>query len=329
MTTAAEPLWVVTGPTASGKSALAHALAAAMGLEILSMDSMAVYRGMDVGTAKPSAAERAAVPHHLIDLVAPSEEFDTARWCSAATRALAEVQARGKRALFVGGTPLYLMAFFKGLMQGPAADPALRAALEARERAAPGTLHAELVQRDPVAAQRIHPRDLRRLVRALEVLEHTGTPISAQQTHFAEQGWQRPCRIVAVHRERDELHARVKVRTEWMLDHGLLEETETIERSGGFSLTSGAAIGYQECRDFLRGRYKDRTELRNRIRRNTHQLIRRQSTWLRRLPAVTWLPGDADAEALRRILTSEPAPFAAGCSPQPVDPPRSPRDRTQ
>ncbi|MBL8723549.1 MAG: tRNA (adenosine(37)-N6)-dimethylallyltransferase MiaA [Planctomycetes bacterium] len=310
MPTAPAPLWIVTGPTASGKSALAQALAQAQGLEILSMDSMAVYRGMDVGTAKPSAAERAAVPHHLIDLVPPAEEFDTARWCSAAAQALAAVQARGRRALFVGGTPLYLMAFFKGLMQGPAADPALRAALERREQDHPGSLHAELAQRDPVAAQRIHPNDLRRLVRALEVLEHTGTPISAQQTHFAADTWQRPCRIVAVHRERDELHARVKVRTEWMLDQGLLEETEAIERSGGFSLTSGAAIGYQECRDFLRGRYKDRTELRNRIRRNTHQLIRRQSTWLRRLPGVAWLPGSADAAALHAAFSAEPPPSA-------------------
>lgn len=294
-----EPLWVVTGPTASGKTALAVDLAAASGREILSMDSMAVYRRMDIGTAKPGTDDRARVPHHLIDLVEPHEPFDTARWCEAANAALAAVHARGRRALFVGGTPLYLMAFFKGLMATPAADPQLRAALEAREAAAPGALHEELLRVDPAAAARIHARDLRRLVRAHEVLQQTGRPISAQQEHFERDGWVRPCRIVVVERPRDELHARVKVRTEAMLDAGLVDETAAIERDGGFSRTAGAAIGYAECRDFLRGRYKDRTELRNRIRRNTHQLIRRQTTWLRRLRDVVRVPGDGGLDALR------------------------------
>ncbi|MBL8754242.1 MAG: tRNA (adenosine(37)-N6)-dimethylallyltransferase MiaA [Planctomycetes bacterium] len=296
--------WVVTGPTASGKTALALELAARTGREILSMDSMAVYRRMDIGTAKPSQAERARVPHHLIDLCEPHESFDTARWCDAAAAALAEAQQRGRHVLFVGGTPLYLMAFFKGMLQGPGRDDALRAGLEARESAAPGTLHAELSERDPVAAARIHRNDLRRLVRALEVLALTGKPISEQQDHFERDGWARPCRIVVVERLRDDLHDRVKTRTEAMLDQGLLAETEAIERSGGFSPTSGAAIGYAECRDFLRGRYKDRTELRNRIRRNTHQLIRRQSTWLRRLPGVARIDPDAGIDALAAAFES-------------------------
>ena len=296
------PLWVVTGPTASGKTALALELAERLGLEILSMDSMAVYRQMDVGTAKPSPEEQARVKHHLIDLVQPSETFDTARWCEAAAQALTELQAQGRGALFVGGTPLYLMAFFKGLMQGPAADPALRAELEAKEAQEPGRLHAELQKVDPDAASRIHRHDLRRLVRAHEVLRLTGEMISAQQNHFDRDEWQRPCRIVAMQRDRETLHERVKARTEQMLDRGLLDETEAIERSGGFSLTAGAAIGYAECRDFLRGRYKDRTELRNRIRRNTHQLIRRQSTWLRRLREVVWMPPEAGVDRLQSIL---------------------------
>lgn len=298
------PLWVVTGPTASGKTALAIELAARLDLEILSMDSMAVYRHMDVGTAKPSAAERARVPHHLIDLVEPKDTFDTARWCEAAAATLDDLHRRGRSALFVGGTPLYLMAFFKGMMQGPGADLALRAELEAREAKEPGRLHAELQQCDPDAAARIHRRDLRRLVRALEVLALTGQSISSQQNHFDREDWLRPCRIVAVQRDRDDLHARVKVRTESMLDQGLLLETETIERSGGFSQTAGAAIGYAECRDFLRGRYKDRTELRNRIRRNTHQLIRRQTTWLRRLGEVTWLLPEAGVDGLQTALAT-------------------------
>ncbi|MBL8739205.1 MAG: tRNA (adenosine(37)-N6)-dimethylallyltransferase MiaA [Planctomycetes bacterium] len=302
------PLWVVSGPTACGKTALAVQLAERRSLEILSMDSMAVYRQMDIGTAKPTAAERARVPHHLIDLVEPRETFDTARWCEAAERVVADLQSRGRGALFVGGTPLYLMAFFKGMMQGPGRDDALRERLEARELAQPGCLHEELAQRDPAAAARIHHRDRRRLVRALEVLELTGKPISEQQDHFDRAGWARPCRIVVVHRPRDDLHARVKLRTEAMLTQGLLAETEAIERSGGFSLTAGAAIGYAECRDFLRGRYKDEVELRNRIRRNTHQLIRRQTTWLRRLPDVPWVDAEHGVDALQRAFGEPDAP---------------------
>ena len=302
-----EPLWVVTGPTASGKSALALELAAATGREILSMDSMAVYRRMDIGTAKPTGPERARVPHHLIDLVEPQESFDTARWCEQAAAALAAVHARSAGALFVGGTPLYLMAFFKGLMQGPAHDAELRARLEAREAEAPGTRHAELRRLDPEAAARIHARDLRRLVRAHEVLELTGEPISGRQHHFARSGWARPCRIVVVQRPRDELHARVKQRTEAMLAAGLLAETEAIERSGGFSPTAAAAIGYAECRAYLRGRFKDETELRNRIRRNTHQLIRRQTTWLRRLPDAVPVPATGGAAALHAAHAAPPA----------------------
>lgn len=284
---------------------MALELAAAQGREILSMDSMAVYRRMDIGTAKPTPAERAQVPHHLVDLVEPHADFDTARWCEAAERALADVQARGKRALFVGGTPLYLMAFFKGMLQSPPADAELRQTLAAREAAQPGSLHDELRAKDPAAAARIHRNDLRRLVRAHEVLAQTGKPISEQQVHFDRTEWQRPCRIVVVERDRDELHARVKARTEAMLAAGLVAETEAIERDGGFSRTAGAAIGYQECRDFLRGRYKDTTELRNRIRRNTHQLIRRQTTWLRRLPGALRVPGSGGLAALRAAVDAK------------------------
>ncbi len=299
----AEPIWLVSGPTASGKSALALELAERHGLEILSMDSMAVYRRMDIGTAKPSAGERARVPHHLVDLVEPHEEFDTARWCQAAAAALADVRSRGRRPLFVGGTPLYLMAFFKGLMDTPPADAALRAALAQREREAPGSLHEELATKDPAAAARIHRRDERRLVRALEVLAVTGKRISEQQDHFDSPQWLRPCRIVALNRSREDLHERVKTRTQHMLATGLVEEVRGILQAGGFSRTAGAAIGYAECIDWLHGRYKDQTELRNIIRRNTHRLIRRQLTWLRRLREVQWLPAGATATDMHAALS--------------------------
>lgn len=296
------PLWVVTGPTASGKTALAIELAERTGREILSMDSMAIYRRMDIGTAKPTQEELARVPHHLVNIVDPNETFDTARWCRLADEKLTELRATGRQALFVGGTPLYLMAFFKGLMDGPEAQPELRAALEAREKAEPGCLHEELQRRDPEAAERIHRRDLRRLVRALEVLEVTGETITSQQAHFEQKGWLRDCRIAMVSRGREELHDRVKQRTERMLDQGLVQETETIEHDCGFSRTAGAAIGYAECRDFLRGRYKDRTELRNRIRRNTHKLIRRQTSWLRRLAEIVLVRPDSGVDGLTQAL---------------------------
>ncbi|MBK8977916.1 MAG: tRNA (adenosine(37)-N6)-dimethylallyltransferase MiaA [Planctomycetes bacterium] len=296
------PVPILTGPTAAGKTALALAIAERWGLEIASMDSMAVYRRMDVGTAKPAAVERARVPHHLIDLVEPSESFDTATWCRAAEDLLAAARRTGRRLLFVGGTPLYLMAFFKGMLDGSRADPALRAELAAREAAEPGALHRELARRDPEAAARIHPNDHKRLIRALEVLEQTGRPISAQQTTFASDAWRVPCRIVVVDRDRDELRARIRARTERMLDAGLLDETRAIRDSCGFSRTAAAAIGYAECLQHLARPFKDREELRNRIRRATHRLVRRQLTWLRRLREARWVRPDAPADAVAADL---------------------------
>lgn len=297
------PLPVVTGPTASGKSARALELAEELGnCEVLSMDSMAIYRRMDVGTAKPSAEERARVRHWLIDLVEPSESFDTARYCEAAAAALADIRARGRQPLLVGGTPLYLMAFLKGILPGPAAQPELRAELMAREEQEPGTLHAELARLDPAAAARIHRNDHKRLVRALEVLRVTGQPISAQQTSFDDPGWLRPCRIVALQWDRGLLHQRVRARAEQMLDAGLVDEVRAIRDSCGFSPQAAAGIGYAESLAFLAGRLKDREELRNRIRRNTHRMIRRQTTWLRHIAAVRWVPGDAPLADLRAAL---------------------------
>ncbi len=299
----ADPIWVLTGPTAAGKTRLALALAERERCEIVSMDSMAVYRRMNIGTAKPSAEEIARIPHHLIDVADPDEDFDTHRFCTHAEAAIEDIRTRGRRPLFVGGTPLYLMAFFKGMIEGPAADEAFRSELAAREDADPGRLHRELRERDPDAADRIHRNDLRRTVRALEVLHLTGRTISEQQTTFESESWRVPCRIVALSRSREELHERVKARTIAMLRDGLVDEVRAIRDDCGFSKTAGAAIGYRECLDFLRGRYKDEEELRNRIRRSTHKLVRRQTTWLRHLTDdVHWVPADAELEALEGAL---------------------------
>ena len=307
-----DPDWVLTGPTAGGKTGLAIALAEALTargepIEILSMDSMAVFRAMDIGTAKPDAAERARVPHHLIDLVEPSEHFDTSLWCAHAEAARAEVRARGARPLFVGGTPLYLMAFFKGLSAGVAADPELRARLEADEDAEPGTLHRRLTAVDPEAATRIHENDRKRLVRALEVHTKTGKPITAQQDTFDRPGFARPCRIAMPDWDRDALKDRVRTRTIGMLEAGLVEETRSIRERTGFGPQSEAAIGYAECLLWLDGKLKDEEELRNRIRRNTHRLIRRQTTWLRRLPEIVRIQPGIETADLERVFRGDAA----------------------
>ncbi len=263
---------------------------------------MAIYRRMNIGTAKPSAEELARVPHHCVDIVEPSDGFDVSMYCAAAERAVTDIRSRGKEPLFVGGTPLYLMAFFKGLLEGPERDDALRAELEAREDAAPGVLLAELKTCDPETAERLHRNDRKRLVRALEVYKLTGKPISAQQDTFENPEWRVPCKIIGIARDREDLHERVKLRTRAMLAEGLVEEVRAIRDDCGFAKQAAAAIGYAEVLKYLDGGWKDEEELRNRIRRNTHKLIRRQMTWLRRLHDVSWFQPDDGIDAVLRAL---------------------------
>jgi tRNA dimethylallyltransferase len=277
----ADPVLVLTGPTASGKSEIALEVAERLGAEILSLDSMAVYRRMDVGTAKPDAAERARVPHHLIDLVEPWEHFDTARYLAAAEAALAELRARGRRALFVGGTALYLMGLRKGMFAGPSADAALRARLEQEERDQPGSLHARLLQVDPEAAARIHKNDLRRLVRALEVFESTGKPITEWQQQFAAQD-RFTLVLVGLRVTREAVSRRIKERTQRMFERGLLEEVKAIQAAGGFSRQAGQAIGYAQCLEFLAGRLRS-DALMESVQQATRQLVRKQETWFRKM----------------------------------------------
>lgn len=296
------PIPVLTGPTGAGKTAASLAIAERHGLEIVSMDSMTVYRGMDVGTAKPTTEERARAPHHLIDVVDPDETYDTARWCAAAGELVDLARANGRRLMFVGGTPLYLMAFFKGLVEGVPANLELRKKLESQDAEEPGRLHRRLREVDPTAASRIHPNDLRRTVRALEVYETTGRPLSEQQDTFDSEDWRIPCSIVVFDWPTEVLRSRIKQRTEAMLTGGLVEETRAIRDSGGFSTTAAAAIGYAECLQHLERPFKDEDELRNRIRRSTHGLVKRQRNWLRRLEHATRLQPDADLAEVERGL---------------------------
>jgi len=249
------------------------------------VDAIAVYRGLDVGSAKPSADDRAAVLHHCLDLVDPADGFSVAAWLAATAAAVAACRSRGRRILFVGGTPLYLRALRDGLADLPAADPALRADLMAA--ASSGQLHARLAAVDPPAAARIHPRDTRRLVRALEVALLTGRPLSAAQVASANPLFESRLMILDV--SRTALARRIDRRVEAMFAGGLVEETATaLAASGGIGPTARQAAGYAEAIDLLAGRI-DRTEAIRRTQARTRQLAKRQRTWFRSFKGATWI----------------------------------------
>lgn len=289
------PLLFLVGPTASGKSELAVELAERLEAEVCSLDSMAVYRGMDVGTAKPSAEERTRVPHHLFDLVDPRERYDASRYKADAERVAAALMSGGKRALFVGGTAFYLKILVHGLFQGPPPDLALRRAIEERaERLGAEALHTELQGRDPASAERLHPNDVRRVVRALEVLEQTGKPLSAWQTEWRGAP-SRPHRIVALGLDPDSLDERIRARTRAMLAAGWIEEVRAIQAQGGFGPTARQALGYGEILDVLEGRSEE-GKLAALIALRTRQFARRQRTWLKHFAGLRWLAAEAPRE---------------------------------
>jgi tRNA dimethylallyltransferase len=271
------------------------ALAERHPVEIVVMDSAQVYRGMDIGTAKPSAAERAKVPHHLVDIVDPDEPYSTGRWRQDAVQEMGQVISRGKTPLIVGGTMLYYRALVLGLDALPHADRELRAALdaEAAERGWPA-MHAELERVDPQAARRIMPNDAQRIQRALEVWRLTGKPLSALQ------GASNPAlpfavKAFAVAVERSELHRRIEQRFDAMLEAGLLDELRDLKRR--YRLTerspSMRAVGYRQAWQHLEGR-TSRAEMREQALAATRQLAKRQMTWLRSLPGIETIPPDVD-----------------------------------
>jgi tRNA dimethylallyltransferase len=276
-------LLVIIGPTASGKSAAALTLAAERGGEIISCDSMQVYRGLDIGTAKPGADERARVPHHLIDVAEPGEEFSAARWAALADRAIAEVRARGRQPIVVGGTGLYLRALRFGLVEAPPRDLALREKFQAEERAQPGALHARLATVDPEAAARLQPRDLVRIVRALEVAALTGTPLSRH--HAAHAPVERYPMRVALIDPGPALDAAIVARAARMLDAGLVDETRRAREKFGAGLAALGAVGYREAAAFLDGKLT-RDELPAAIARATRRYARRQRTWFKKEPGA-------------------------------------------
>jgi tRNA dimethylallyltransferase len=299
METQFDQCWFLTGATAVGKTRIGIALAQRLGAEIISLDSMSIYRGMDIGTAKPTPADRAAVPHHLLDIVEPADEYSVAQYVEAAAATVNEIEARGKQVLFVGGTPLYLKSLLRGLFDGPPANWELREQIE-DELAEVGqaALHERLTQVDPVAASNIHPHDTRRLIRAIEVYRATGEPLSHQQTEFEDGRPADECRVFVLRRDRLELHRRIEGRVEAMIDVGLVEEVERLTADGRqLGRTASQAVGYREALAYLAGEY-DRATMIERIQVRTRRFAKRQGTWFRSLSECRFIDiaGEADAD---------------------------------
>ena len=280
---------VLTGPTGAGKSRLGVELAERMGAEIVSMDSMALYRNMDIGTAKASPEERARVRHHLIDVLEPWESASVAWWLERAAECCRDIERRGKSVLFVGGTPLYLKALLLGLFEGPPADSQLRRRLaEEARRDGVQVLHARLAKVDPASAARLHVNDVRRVIRALEVWELTGRPISAWQTQWREAGPRVETggspRVLWLDLPRPELYARIDVRVDQMLANGLVEEVKALSRLlKPLSREASQALGYKELLAYLNGHHSLEAAA-ERIRTRSRNYAKRQVTWFRHLP---------------------------------------------
>jgi tRNA dimethylallyltransferase len=296
------PAWVVTGVTGCGKSEFAMRLAEKHQGEIISMDSMTVYRGMDIGTAKPSVEDRRRVPHHLIDELDPWESANVAWWLGRAFQSCREIQQRGKQIIFVGGTPLYLKALLYGLFEGPPADAALRARLEDEgRRYGTSILHRRLQQVDPVSACRIHPNDLRRLVRALEVWEITKRPLSSWQNEWRPEQKSPMLRCWWLDRPREELDRRINERVDRMIQAGWVHEVRRLlQLPRPMSREASQALGYAEIRAVVQGKL-DLASAREIIQRKSRQFARRQLTWFRSLPNLVRVPL-ADDAALDAVI---------------------------
>lgn len=293
----------LAGPTAAGKTAVALAFAREVPLEIVSVDSALVYRGMDIGTAKPTAEERAAVPHHLIDILDPAEPYSAARFAADARRLIGEIHARGRLALLAGGTMLYFKALREGLAAMPESDPALRAHLDARA-AAEGwpALHAELARVDPATAARLAPTDAQRIQRALEVYLQSGRPLSAWHADARPEGLALP--LVSLEpASRAWLHARIAQRFDTMLAAGFVDEVRALRARGDLypQLPSMRSVGYRQAWAALDA--GDLAPLREAGIAATRQLAKRQLTWLRSLPGRRVVTADA-ADAMPCALAA-------------------------
>ncbi len=293
MSSESAPAIHLAGPTAAGKSAVALELARNLNGEIISVDSMQVYRGLDIGTAKPDAAEQAAVRHHLIDVADLSETFDAARFLEFARDAEADIRSRGRRPIYCGGTGLYFKALFDGISAAPPSDPGLRHELE--QKPLPELL-AELAQSDPSTYERIDRDNPRRVVRALEAIRLSGRPFSAQQSGWAPGGAVTK-NFFAFSRDSEDLRHRIDVRVDRMFADGLVAETRTlVERGLKENRTALQAIGYRQVVEHLDGQ-RSLDETVALIKTRTWQFSRRQKTWLRNQLNPVWITRSPESPA--------------------------------
>lgn len=314
MATPTPALLCITGPTAVGKSGLALAWAQQRAdVEIISVDSALIYRGMDIGTAKPSAAELSVVPHHLINTHDAAQSYSAAQFARDAHRLVAEIQARGKTPLLVGGTMLYIKALVDGLHELPPADAAVRAEIDAlAARQGWPAVHAELAQVDPQSAARLAPHDAQRLQRALEIYRISGQSLSSFHASAAQILPPLPLRLIALEAaDKTWLHQRIAQRTQTMLQAGLIDEVRALKSRGDLhlDLPSMRCVGYRQTWQMLDGNLPEQ-ELAERITIATRQLAKRQMTWLRSMPAREVLPAQghdaANLAQLQRLLSLHP-----------------------
>ena len=302
--------WYLSGPTASGKTAAGLRLALRLDAEIISLDSMAVYRGMDIGTAKPSLEDRRVVPQHLVDVVEPDQEYSLARYVADAEQAVEQIVSRGRVPLFVGGTPLYLKSLLRGIFSGPVADwPRRRELLAAAQSEGPESLHARLASVDPLSAGRLHPRDTRRVIRALEVWEKTGRSITDLQQQFARARPAAECRVFVLDWPRAELTARIDARVDAMFAGGLVAEAAgLLDKCHQLSQSASQAVGYREVIEHLNGvrNLPDTIAL---VKMRTRQFAKRQRTWFRSLSECRIVPrlaSDDLGEFVQKIVQTGP-----------------------
>lgn len=294
---------LILGVTASGKGRLGFELAKKLGGEVLSVDSMKVYKRMDTGTAKPPMQRRLQVRHHLIDVVEPWESFSVDRFLELSEQAISDIRGRGKRVIAVGGTAMYIKAMLYGIFEGPGTDEQLREKLQiqVREQGGPAGLHRRLAEVDPEAAGRIHPNDEKRIVRALEVYELTGRPISSFQTQFEAEkpkpGWW----VLGLRREKTDASSRINQRVIKMVEQGLVDEVRSLladER--GLSKQAAQAIGYAEIIEHLQGRMELDKAI-EKIKINTRRLAKGQRTWFKTFREVQWIDVEPD-ESVESVL---------------------------
>ena len=292
----------LAGPTASGKSSVATVLAGQLNGEIISVDSMQVYRGLDIGTAKPIPEERARLPHHLIDVVDLTEHFDAAKFVSLAGLAVAEIQSRGRTPIFCGGTGLYFKAWLEGLGDAPPSDATLRAALEATPL---GELLSELERADPTTFARIDRQNPRRVIRAIEVIRLTGKPFSSQRAAWTANPGQPAPAFFALRREASDLQRRIDRRVDAMFQLGLMEETRGLLQKGlEQNPTAMQAIGYRQVVEHLRGE-RSLVQTIELVKIRTRQFAKRQMTWFRRQSAIEWInvaPSGAAESVVKELL---------------------------